>query len=389
MNILTRYLSSFVATSLIALNYSPSQFGLYQLVLSYVAVLEAIGLISPTHFKNYLIHNPDDESVVVTAWKVQSLGLAVAKILCISFIVLTNSKDIIWLLLLLASLKTIFSFYDYVAYLSEVRLQSQILQQGQMMSTFLYNLSRIFFAILQAPLSGLIFLNVFQGGVSAAYYRYIGDRDGYRTIPFLWDSQKFLKLIRDGIWPTLLTMFGVLQARIISILATDRMSLEDFGNLQLVLRLVEPASALCLVIFSANYTILAGTKARSPREFRTRFFKISTVCLLLSFLTFVGISVFPLEILLRVFGNTYSSGLSKLWLGALLVPSAAVLAISVHLDYLEVKYFSVMIKYISIFSVSALMIYNSPYLEIADAILIQILAPIAVVAVCDLRRIFF
>ena len=91
------------------------------------------------------------------------------------------------------------------------------------------------------------------------------------------DIQEFINIFRGGFYISVLSFAAVFQGRVVSLVLAEYLSKEDFGNLQLVIKLVEPAAALGMIIIGANYSVLANSAHENLKLFNMRFVKISAL----------------------------------------------------------------------------------------------------------------
>jgi O-antigen/teichoic acid export membrane protein len=381
-NILVRYLTSFVATAIIAANYSPHEFGFYQLILTYLGIIESINLLSPIHLRNHLVRYPDDESVVASIWFFQSVAIwfLTSIVLLVSALVLQESY--FWWLLLLANGRYLFRAYEYMQVVADFRLRNDLTQKIQMMMIGSFNVLRIGFALSKMSMPILVSASVVQGIFTAIYQTVLRKKIGFHFVrQFSW--VKYRQLMSEGAWLSLVVFLTAVQVRIVSALSAERMSPEIFGNFQLIVKLVEPATAIGAIIFAANYTVLAHTLNKQREVFNARFLKISLLSVGISVLCGVFICVFPTSLLLRVFGAAYSSGLNNLWMGFGIILANVVLTISVQRNMILRLYLPVVLKYGGIFVCYVLLFWEMDAVSLQAALLAQFVVPILVVLGVD------
>jgi O-antigen/teichoic acid export membrane protein len=381
-NILVRYLTSFVATAIIAANYSPKEFGLYQLVLTYLAIIESINLLSPNHLRSHLVQNPEDESAVVSVWFCQTLGLWAASTVVLLGCALVLKDDYFWWLLAVGNIRLIFKAYDYVSIIADYRLRNEMSQKLAIIIQGSFNFFRIVFALLKAGMFTLVSLQIVQGVFGAIYQLFHRKKLQINTAaPFSW--QKYKELVLGGGLLSIVTFLASLQMRFVTAFAAERMSVDIFGNFQLVLKLVEPATSIGAVVFAANFTVLAHTFHNSRQNFNKRFLKISLLSVGIAAFCGVVICVFPTSLLLKAFGSAYLGGLQKLWLGAGLIIANTVLSVSVQYDMILGQYRKVIIKYGAIFIAYLTFFLSVSTVSLEQGLALQCLVPLCVVIVFD------
>lgn len=384
-NIGVRYLTSFVATSIIAAKYSPSDFGYYQLILTYLGILEVINLLHPNHIRNHLVAHPEDEQMVSSIWYFQSFGVWGLSSLGIVVCALSLEDSRFWWLLLLANVRFLSRAYEYVQIVADYRLRNELTQKAQMMVVGSFNIVRTLFALLSMPMGILVSSSAIQGVLVSLYQLKLQKNLGF-SLRYMFDLRKYLHLVRDGAWLSGVLILGGIQMRIVPAMVAEKMSPQVFGNFQLVLKLVEPATAVGAVVLAANYTVLAHTLRESHEKFIKRFLKVSSLSVLVAALCGLIIIIFPKEILLKVFGSSYIDAIKFLWVGAGIILAHTILSISAQYDSMTRRYKWILFKYAVIFLsyVGALSWVSE--VKMLDALLLQIAVPIGVVAGLESAR---
>ncbi|UOF02259.1 MATE family efflux transporter [Bdellovibrio reynosensis] len=337
LNVLFRYGLSFFATAIIAKKFGPEDFGVYQLALAYVALFDALSFINPSHVKNHLVANPDDEAKVVHSWKVVNWLLVIAVMIFITVMWLWGSDRAFYVLLLYSSLRLFFRVYDFPQVLMDARLRSDLNQKSQMVSTSTFNISRSILAILGGNLNLVAAASFFQGLGTMLYQVWASKKinlalKGKVQKGFTWF------LVKQGLPLTFMTFLTVAQLRIFGVLLPNRMTLDEYGSLQLILKLIEPVTSIGTIIISANYTLLAKTFTENKRNFLFRFMKVSLLTMASSFLMSIALVVFPQDLLLKAFGSAYKTGIEHLWLGPAIVAANVLFSLSVQFDMLTLSY---------------------------------------------------
>lgn len=382
INVSVRYITSFVAVAVIARSLSPEDFGLYQLALTYVIVFENINILNSQHLRNYLVNVPDDEDVVVRCWVRQTLFFWLA----FSFFSLAMasfgsvSDRWLWVIVLLASTRLLFKIWDFAQLLLDVRLRSDLVQKIQTLSFASFNIARIIVAFFGGGVVALSVVSGFQGFLTAIYERSLL-RGAVTVKKASWSWQKYWNLVRGGFLLSIVGMFGMLQVRLVSVIVAERMSLADYGNLQLVLRLIEPATSLGMVVFGSNYTVLAHTLKASPELFIKRFSKIVSITLVLVSAVVCAILLFPSNLLIVFFGEPFAKAVSSLGLGCGIVVSTLILNITVLWDQLKNRYANVAFRYLVIVIIYFVIVFSwKGPLELESVLWLQALAPIIGIA---------
>lgn len=385
-NVLVRYVTSFAATAIIAAKYPPSEFGFYQLILTYLGIVESFNLLSVNHLKNHLVNNPEDEGVVAATWFYQSVALWAGTTLILIGCAFFMEDSLFWWLLGLGNIRILFRAYDYVQIIADYRLRNDMTQKIQMVIQSSFNVSRISAALLKVSMSALVSVQIVQGVVGWIFQVYQRRRLGFE-MPLSFSWIKYKQLVQEGAWLSLVVFLSSIQARVVSAFAAERMSVEVFGNFQLVVKLVEPATAIGAIVFAANYTVLAHTLRVSRSAFIKRFFKIAALSISIAGLCGFVICIFPTSLLLKVFGQSYEEGLGQLWLGAGIIVANTILAVSVQFDMISIEYRKVILKYGTIFATYVVAFSTFQEVSLKTGLLIQCIVPLAVVLIFDSLRV--
>ncbi|MBS1970406.1 MAG: oligosaccharide flippase family protein [Bdellovibrionales bacterium] len=378
LNTFLRYALAFAATSYLARSFSPDIFGTYQLVMSYLTIFEAFAFVNPTHLRNYLASNPDKETTVTSLWFWQNIVIFMILFLVCLFGFVFSPERAFWLLLAIASIRFLFRFNDYVAVICDQRLLNHVAQKIAIVQSISLNIARILAAALKANIFLLCFTSPVQGICSTYQQWAIGRKIGIKTSKRIEPSE-FLKILKGGFFLSLLAFISVFQSRVISLVIAEYLSKEDFGNFQLVVKLVEPATMLGVIILGANYSVLANTLTQSLKLFNIRFAKIVGVTLMISFGLALIIYLSPVSLLVRFFGEKYLHGLSLLGIGSLMVISNTFFWVDQNYDFLKQEYIFALIKYVAILLLYVCAtFYFAAAITIEAGLWISILVPLVV-----------
>lgn len=380
LNVLFRYALSFVAVTIIARNYGPSDFGVYQLALTYVGILEGINLINPLFLRNYLIAHPENEKFVIYSSIINNLFIIFVTLVFLSWMWWFENDQGLLIVLVLSSLRLIIKFFDYTQLLIDARLRADVVQKIQIVSVGSFNIARILCSLSSLSINSVAGSSIFQGIASSAYGLWQAKK---LKIPVWGAFQKhfFWMLFRESLPLTITAILGVLQLRIFGILVAGKMSIEAYGSLQLVLKLLEPVTAIGTIIIGANYTILAKTFNEHRSLFNKRFMKISLLTVGSSLLLSAAVLVFPKEYLYRIFGKEFELGLQFLYLGPAIVFANVFFALSIQYDTLTQRYSLTVVKYFITIVGYLVMYYAYQSIDIFVGLMGNIIIPSLVVIV--------
>ncbi len=348
INIVIRYLSGFVATSLVAKHISPSAFGRYQLVLTFLMVFESLVPVTQSHIQNYIAKNTNNQQIASNIWVVQILLIwLIASFMCIGFYFLKN--DFFWILLLIACLKLPFNVFDIVQIVADSKHKNFISQQIQITNHLSFNISRVIISLITPSILLLLLANIIQGIVTLVHQLLKWKEFKINIQIFEKANFRFLyTLTKENTSLVIVSILTLMQAKLFSIILSGILTPEEYGNYQLTLKLMEPASALGAIIFSANYTVLASTYINNKNIFITRFSKVSALSILLSLVSVVVIYIFPKDLLISILGKSYSSAIFNLNSSSIIIFSTTLLNIFVQYYTLTQKYINIVIVNISI-----------------------------------------
>ena len=379
-NVALRYITGFIATSLIAAKIDPTYFGIYQLILTHLMIIEALLPVNQNHLQNFIIQKVENQNTAVNVWFLQIFGLwFIASIFCI-IIYFFAEADIFWLLLLLACLKLPFRALDIVQIIAESKQQNIISQQIQMSSQLSFNLSRILVALFIPNLLFLVLCNLAQGLITSFHQLrkwvqldiQVKLEPSFRS---LWEISK------SNAGLVIVGLLAILQQKLFSIILSDKLHPEEYGNYQLIIKLIEPATALGAIIFAANYTVLANTLKNNKNIFRPRFLKVSMLSIFLSVFSMFCVYIVPKELLLDILGHNYELAISNLNFGSLMILSSTILNVATQYFTLNQRYNLIAgINLCIIVSLVGLVDYFSKF-NLHIILLAQILIPVAVMLI--------
>lgn len=370
-----------MATAVIASKFGPEEFGFYQLALAYVAIFDVLTVLSPTHLRNHLVANPSDEAKVIHAWVWVNSVLWIVLVLYMGLMWLIGDNRSFYILLFYSSLRLIFRIFEYPQILMDARLRSDLTQKTQIVSSGIFNIFRAVFAVVSGSINTVAAASFFQGVGTSIYQLWVSKKiklslKGEKQSGFAWN------LIKQGFPLAVMSFLVAAQGRIFGILLPSRMGLEDYGSLQLVLKLIEPVTSLGTIIISANYTLLARTYGEDRKSFLKRFLKVSTLTLASSLLMSVVLVFFPQNWLIRIFGAGYASGIENLWIGPIIILSNVIFSLSIQFDMLTYSYSQTLWKCGVAIVGYVVLILTSDSLAIVDALWMNAAIPLLTSLIC-------
>nr|BFD62731.1 hypothetical protein BdHM001_14120 [Bdellovibrio sp. HM001] len=393
LNLAVRYGSSFVATFLLASVYTPEQFGLYQLVLTTITMVGVFNFFHPAHLSNHLIKNPEDESRICGLWALQSLVIWIGVTIFLAVAYLRDRQDEFLYLMLLSSGRLFFKVTECVGMAASVRLRNDLAQLSEMFGVGVFNLVRVILALLKAPVTILTLATPSQGLFLSAYHLIIRRKLGivFSTSGL---SLGFAKdIFRSGMLMTIVGFLAGFQARIFSVLLSFRMPPADYGNFQLVIKLIEPLTAVAVIIFGVNYTVLAHTLNRDVRTFYKRFLKVGVVCLGVAALFCITVVVVPPDFFVAIFGSKYRDAAELVWMGSWMVLTGTFLMVVQQYDTLRSRYGRLIVVNLAIVLLYGIaVLYYTDGISIREAMVLSAVIPfvVAVLALCgvliDMKR---
>lgn len=373
-----RYGLSFVATAFIAKIYGPEIFGTYQLAITYLAILDFITFLNPLHIRNHLVRNPEDESKIVSVWKLHHIIISIFIVIVVVFCWWRAEYPLVYAMLMWSLPKIFFRIWDYQQIILDAKLRGDLVQKIQIISAGSFNIARIAIAFFKANPVVLSGATLIQSIVTFLYQRKLLLQNA--NIVKTTMSYPLLKqLIREGWMLTVMTFLVGIQGRIVSLVLVERMSPSDYGNFQLVFKLVEPATMIATVLFGANYTALANTLENAKTVFFKRFFKVSALVILSSIGCAVGLVVIPANWWVMLFGEAYREGLEYLWMGMGLVISGVLFSLSVQMDVIALRYISACMKNILVIIIYLIAALSLSEASVTVAMILYSVVPIAIV----------
>ncbi|AHI05693.1 hypothetical protein BDW_05935 [Bdellovibrio bacteriovorus W] len=343
LNLAIRYGLSFLATAFVAKEYGPEIFGIYQLAITYLGVLDLVTFLNPHHLRNYLVRHPEEEGAIVTIWKFHHWVISILMFLSVLYFWWKSEYALVYTMLVLSFARIFSRVWDYAQVIVDARLRSDLVQKIQIVSFGTFNTTRMILSALRVSPEILSSASIVQSAVLVWHQKRILRNSGGVKVARM-SFALFLKLVKDG-WLLCLMAFLVgIQSRIVSLILVERMTVSDYGNFQLIFRLIEPAITVGTVLFGVNYTILANTFANNKEVFLKRFFKVSLIAILGSVGCASILAFLPVDWWIHIFGEAYKDGLNSLWMGALVVISSAIFLMSVQVDIITGRYISACFK---------------------------------------------
>ncbi|MFP5520390.1 MAG: hypothetical protein ACLGGX_10835 [Bdellovibrionia bacterium] len=381
-NLVARYVSSFLATVVIARYLSIDDFSAYNLMLSYLGIYEAISFFHPNHIRNILSKNKMSINQVASIWTVQSLILWFGVFLS-SIVLYIITKSQVWLLLTVASFRIALKFQDWVQLVTDSQVSGHYSQKLQGISHLAFNIGRVLAAWLGAGAMSLSAFSPLQGLV--LYYQQ-KKLSGDLNITTVWDFSfaKFKETFRESFLLNLVILLAVVQSKISPIIVAEILPLEKLANFQLLIKLMEPMTTLASLVFAANYGLLARSVTESKSVYRKTTLRIAGILLFVTILSFISLWIFPRQIFLSYFGASYSLVSENLWLGGLLIVSSSVVIFSTQIDFVVLRYKKVLLKYLlTLLSLGGLFFIKNISTDLTYIVFYLSLVPIFIVLIID------
>lgn len=386
-NVIARYGASFIAVALIARSFGAEDFGRYQFALSVVPLLDSFYPLSPQHLRNYLISHPEDEGAVIFSWK-KLFTLYVFLLfssMAIGALLFPRLRNIIFLIFL-CSLHIPFMIFEYPQVLLDTNNRSDLVQQNQIASFGVLNFFRIVFTLLFKNLYIVASTTLLQGlAFTASQFFHMKKltvaKAGIRK-PGLTRM-----LFKAGLPLSVAYLLNIAQGRILSIFLPLKMELHEYGNYQLLIKLIDPVITIGSIILSANFVILSKTYEEKKDDFFIRFRKVAALTLGLSTLSSLAFLLIPKDLFILIFKQEYEMAYEYLFFGVAIVLVQSLFSISIQKNILMKDYKKPLFKYsaIIILSSSVLLIGK---LSIKNALFMQIIIPFLINTIFTAKTIF-
>ena len=344
-------------------------FGTYQLVLSFITITGSINILHYNHLTNHLMKHPEDEDIVIGSWHWQCIVLWVGTVVSLLVALLVSESKEIIIFFLYASFRLFFKLTESFSIVSSVKLRNDLVQKTEIVGNALFNFSRILMSYFKASLITMV-LGIPLLGVFLACSQLGLKKKLNLNFSMKFDWSRFKNLFLSGLSLTLLGIVSTFQAKLFSTVINVKMNPQDYGNFQLILKLLEPMQLIPTIILGANYTVLTYTYLNLHRDFIPRFFKLGLVCILVSFVSALFAFYAPAQLLIDLLGKSYKEAASSMWLGGGMIISNCIFLLVQNYDIVVTKYkraflvnlFSLVTYIICFFLLpSANMIQNSFY----------------------------
>lgn len=344
-SIIFRYIGSFIVTIVIARTYSKESFGVYQLALSTLAIMENIFFFSPQHLKLHLVKAPNDESRVYSAWTFQAIVLFLFNLIFALGGYLGSGEDLhlYWVTLLILVFRTAFRHMDYVQIIADSRLRNDIVQKEQLASISIFNLSRFLLTYFNYSIFALSSASIIQG-LSSSAYQYSWKKYLQLNFQFKFEFPFFWSLMKSGGLLSFVALMNILQSRFLSFLVVERISFSEFSDLQLTLKLVEPISALGTVAMVSNFTLLSNSFLYREKGFRKGFLRTAVIAVGIATIVSVLVLLIPKDLILIVLGDGYRAVVDDLWIGCLVAIVTVIFSVATLNNQIQKKYLQMLLK---------------------------------------------
>lgn|GEM_PF-6569188 len=370
LNVFTRYILSFLATTYIARQYSVSEFNLYQISLVYLGLFESINILNPSYTRTLLAEGKITDGELRSTWKRVYLILAILISIFYFLKWFINNFNIQDGLIFCVSLRLYARTEESIFSILDNRKMEKISQKINILGNLAFNITRLTGSFFRVSILGMTILTTLQG----FFQLFLQKREFFKIEIFeiRQKTKTIIRIIRTNINLIIMGILFGFQVRIYGIIFPNFMPLAISTNFLLVMRLIEPITNLGISILGVNFSRLAIIlENESEKNFKKEFIKLSLTVTLITVFICISMQFFNLNFLKFIFANKYNEGINSIRFTGFIAIPFLFFNISNTLDILKKNYFAANLKILlNIITIYICAKLNSPILTADNGIMI-------------------
>ncbi len=304
-----RMLAGFFVGLWVARFLGPTDFGIYNYVISFIAIFSAFASFGTNEqLVTDLIRRPDDTRIILNAAFYLRIALGLLSLIVIFIITsLSSETQNVQVFLLISAPIIIFQTLDLVDVYYRATVNLKASSVNRIFQILISSAVKVYLIKTNASLINFFYVMVFD------YMSYAGlIYNSYKKLEpgfiLLMPKTAEVKRIMLACWPL---MFMVVSNNVLSkldqVLIGSFLGKSEVGYYSSSSRIVELLGTFPALVFSSLYTAILNAKKYNQEEYYNRLYKLSRFLRLISILTAIFFSIFSLEIITFLFGAPYAA----------------------------------------------------------------------------------
>lgn len=303
-----RMLAGFFVGLWVARYLGPTDFGIYNYVISFIAIFSAFASFGTNEqLVTDLVRRPEETTRILNAAFYLRILLSVLSGVAIYVITLLNPRDDSSNLYIYLSIPVIlFQTFDLIDVYYRATVNAKTSSMIRIIQILVSSALKIYFIQTKAPL--IYFFYIFSFDYASygllIYYSYRRLHEGFIfQMPYVSEIKRIVQVC----WPL---MFMVVSSNLLSkldqVLIGNFLDKTELGYYSASSRIIELIGTLPTLTFASLYTAILNAKKHDENEYNRRLTHLSRFLRWISLGGAIVLSFFSLEIITLLFGQSYA-----------------------------------------------------------------------------------
>lgn len=301
-----RLLAGFFIGLWVARFLGPTEFGIYNYVISFIAIFSAFASFGTNEqIVADLVRRPDETRTILNASFYLRIALGALSILVI-YAISWQSQEASQFYIYVSAPIILFQAFDLIDVYYRATVNAKTSSLIRIFQILISSALKIYCIKIEAPLSAFFYIFVFDYA-SYALFIYFSYRRENKGIVLLKPRVDEIKRIVLNCWPLMLmTVSNNILSKIDQVLIGKYLVSSSVGYYAVSSRLVELYGTFPLLAFSSLYTAILNAKKTSNVEYEKRLRHLSRLLRWVSIIGAVITYYFSSEIIRLLFGESYA-----------------------------------------------------------------------------------
>ncbi len=299
-----RILLAFTVTTLLARYLGPSDYGLFNYVLSFTGLFT---ILSSFGLENILIRelvkNPEKSHTLLgTGFRLRIYGAFLSILLTLITAILIDEPLSTLILIAIISSGTIFQSMMVVEQYFQARVEAKKNVIAQSSSFFLMSFLKIILILLNQPLIMIVFAQVSEFIFLSFGYFIIYKKSGYGFHHWAFDLQTAKIMFKDS-WPLMLSGLVIsVYMKIDQVMIKNMMTAADVGYYAAAVKLSEAWYFIPMTISASLFPAIVNAKSQSEELYLNRIQKLYDLLAAIAICIAIPTTIFSDLIIKIIFG---------------------------------------------------------------------------------------
>ncbi|MDB4178056.1 flippase [Gammaproteobacteria bacterium] len=319
-----RLLAGFFIGILIARHLGPDQYGVFNYIVSFVALFASISSLGVDVIlvRELVKHENKLNELMGTAFVLKLIGAIASIILIIIFsFIFSNDTNTKFMIIIVAS-ATMFSSFNVIDLYFQAKVISKYSVFANIIMLVLSSIIKIYLLINNANLIAFIWVVLFDSIFLAIGFLYFYMQRDSKVKNWLFKSNLAIELLRDS-WPLILSGVAItIYMRVDQIMIKEMLDFNAVGQYAAAVKISEGWYFIPMLIGASLAPAIINAKEVNENLYYTRLQNFYTAMVWGAILISVPLAIFADLIINTLFGSSYSEAASVLvihvWAGIFL-----------------------------------------------------------------------